>query len=506
MQSIQAIAVSVLLLLSSTDALGEQVLTIYFCGTGATSEWYTPQSKLGRPELLASLYKMDQSDIVGQDRGGSRHKVIINGVGTGSGWFLDLLATIDPSELGRGWTECLSEAHNAIAAVINGHQGEELVLNLVGWSRGGILCMKAARELANHSLIQRINILALDPVPGAADAMLEMGPSRENSGTLPAKVNHYVGIYAQDERSYKFEPVIPDYSAATKAWLFSVPGSHETLVGSCDRDGKSIYMLPLLPVNSLSEHGDLRYVCQVSNAVAQTLLGSPEWGNVEFGHTDDFTHYPVYPEGVGMAEFNSLIDSMALARQVQGVDLYEKMHGFAFTPLGWGTYILQYELTGRDHHLLTNSVLPVSHSRLCFVAPHRHNWELLFWEWDQVYWLPDRVRPITTEDNRAWIQLLALTHHSRPFIRGDCNDDGTVDLSDPVFNLEHQFLGRYDPDCLAALDTNADGAVDLSDPIYNLEHQFLGRPAPLAPYPDCGPESLPPARALPCDRQPAHCP
>lgn len=97
------------------------------------------------------------------------------------------------------------------------------------------------------------------------------------------------------------------------------------------------------------------------------------------------------------------------------------------------------------------------------------------------------------------------------FLRGDGNDDGVVDISDPIFNIEYQFLGNGQPGCLAALDTNADAALDISDPVYSLEHQFLGKPAPPPPYPECGPESISPApdvklEPLPCEEAPVNCP
>lgn len=60
------------------------------------------------------------------------------------------------------------------------------------------------------------------------------------------------------------------------------------------------------------------------------------------------------------------------------------------------------------------------------------------------------------------------------FRRGDANSDGVVDLSDAVFELEHQFLGGPAPTCLDAADTNDDGLVDISDPVKILDVLFLG--------------------------------
>ncbi len=61
------------------------------------------------------------------------------------------------------------------------------------------------------------------------------------------------------------------------------------------------------------------------------------------------------------------------------------------------------------------------------------------------------------------------------FVRGDCNDDGSVDISDAVFSLGDLFLGEGDPGCDDACDTNDDGSVDISDAIATLGVLFLGQ-------------------------------
>jgi len=188
------IGIIVLLLALSpvtTTASAEQVLTIYFCGTGSTSEWYKPSvSKFNRADLVASLYQMDQSDS-DLSSNGPRHKVIVDGVGTGSGFFLNILGTADPNfELARGWTACLSDAMDALHTVLDSHQDEQVVLNLVGFSRGGILCMKMARKAVDpaiESRIKKINILAFEPVPGETDTMLEMGRTGTIRQPFPTK-------------------------------------------------------------------------------------------------------------------------------------------------------------------------------------------------------------------------------------------------------------------------------------------------------------------------------
>lgn len=74
---------------------------------------------------------------------------------------------------------------------------------------------------------------------------------------------------------------------------------------------------------------------------------------------------------------------------------------------------------------------------------------------------------------------------STPFRRGDCNRDGVIDVSDPVFDLAVQFIGET-PECDDACDVNDDGANDISDPVHLLTHLFAAGPAPAAPFPRCG--------------------
>ena len=52
--------------------------------------------------------------------------------------------------------------------------------------------------------------------------------------------------------------------------------------------------------------------------------------------------------------------------------------------------------------------------------------------------------------------------------------------------------------CVAALNTNGDDAVNLTDPVALLNSLFAGGPAPVAPFPDCGPGVLPADTTLGC--------
>lgn len=85
------------------------------------------------------------------------------------------------------------------------------------------------------------------------------------------------------------------------------------------------------------------------------------------------------------------------------------------------------------------------------------------------------------------------------FRRGDVNLSGSVDLADVVFSLEFLFGGTVDPACLDALDANDDGALNISDPITLLARLFAAAPSLPAPSDlTIGPD--PTADALGCER------
>ncbi len=69
--------------------------------------------------------------------------------------------------------------------------------------------------------------------------------------------------------------------------------------------------------------------------------------------------------------------------------------------------------------------------------------------------------------------------------RGDCNQDTNIDLADAIRGLGYLFLGEQ-VTCLDACDMDDQGSVDIADPIYLLAHLFANGPAPPPPYPACG--------------------
>jgi hypothetical protein len=87
-----------------------------------------------------------------------------------------------------------------------------------------------------------------------------------------------------------------------------------------------------------------------------------------------------------------------------------------------------------------------------------------------------------------------------PFIRGNANNDGAVDISDGVGILNDLFLGMpAAAPCRDAMDSNDSGAVDISDAVYLLNFLFQGGERIPAPYPGAGTDptadALPPCKA-----------
>ena len=288
-----------------------EVVTIYFAGTGLTEEWWDEAAVgafgrgFGRPELVAMLHKWQKTSD-------THTKIFIDGIGTGCNklrglpilqilqFFLDfwdlLNQGVPESEGCRGWETSLSEAELSLRIAVSNRP--RVILNLVGLSRGGVLTMRFANRIYRdpnyadiREHIERINIIAFEPASG--DRFFLTPHNRDNWAALPPRefilnplVSQYVGMYARDERAVLFSPAIPDFeSSETKFWMFTVPGAHETLVGNIQTDGhhsnsnwRPCYWLP---VGECFDEQLLK-VSWVTTFIATKLLGSPQWGNVQF--------------------------------------------------------------------------------------------------------------------------------------------------------------------------------------------------------------------------------
>ena len=92
-----------------------------------------------------------------------------------------------------------------------------------------------------------------------------------------------------------------------------------------------------------------------------------------------------------------------------------------------------------------------------------------------------------------------------PFLRGDVDQSGDLQLTDSVAIFSYLFLGDREPACLAAADPHGTGEINLTSGVYLLQFLFMGGDAPAAPFPQCGRSSSAPDLELGCSR-PQDCP
>ncbi len=67
------------------------------------------------------------------------------------------------------------------------------------------------------------------------------------------------------------------------------------------------------------------------------------------------------------------------------------------------------------------------------------------------------------------------------FIRGDANQDLCLDIADAAYMLYARSMTPAEPPCLDACDVNDDGKIDIADPIYLLSYLFGRGPRPPVP-------------------------
>ncbi len=72
------------------------------------------------------------------------------------------------------------------------------------------------------------------------------------------------------------------------------------------------------------------------------------------------------------------------------------------------------------------------------------------------------------------------------FIRGECNDDGSMDIADGIFLVQFLFLDGPEPPCRAACDANRDGMLNVADAMFIWNYRLVDGPPPPSPFPDCG--------------------
>jgi hypothetical protein len=77
-------------------------------------------------------------------------------------------------------------------------------------------------------------------------------------------------------------------------------------------------------------------------------------------------------------------------------------------------------------------------------------------------------------------------HCACPFIRGDTDVNGKVNIGDAIATLRYVFDVGDEPGCIKAADADDNGEVNIGDAIYTLGYLFEGGPDPEPPFPECG--------------------
>jgi hypothetical protein len=131
---------------------------------------------------------------------------------------------------GQGWDENVIRTVNLIQD-LKFDKGQHIDrVNMVGWSRGAVTCIRIAHrmhEIFDNSI--ECNIFAVDPVAGS-DAGLEMDDTR----ALLPNVKRYLSILSMHEMRKTFKP--QDWSrlavdpSATTAVMLPMPGVHNAQV------------------------------------------------------------------------------------------------------------------------------------------------------------------------------------------------------------------------------------------------------------------------------------
>jgi len=84
-----------------------------------------------------------------------------------------------------------------------------------------------------------------------------------------------------------------------------------------------------------------------------------------------------------------------------------------------------------------------------------------------------------------------------PFVRGDANADGKVNIADPIWIMNQLFLAGPESPCASAADANDDGQVSTVDAVYLATYLFQHGAVPAVPFPACGADGT--ADSLTCE-------
>jgi|GEM_PF-5518986 len=103
---------------------------------------------------------------------------------------------------GIGWDDNVARAADMVQGLVFDHKRKPVCINMVGWSRGAVTCLRIANRLFDvfHYEVP-LNILAVDPVPGGKTVF------EPDMFTIPPNVRNYLALIALDDDRENFRPV-----------------------------------------------------------------------------------------------------------------------------------------------------------------------------------------------------------------------------------------------------------------------------------------------------------
>lgn len=156
---------------------------------------------------------------------------------------------IEGSATGAGWDD---NVHKTVGRIANLGELPEVV-NLLGWSRGGITCVKIANKLAEVFPQIKVNIFAVDPVYGGTE-----GGLADDVSNVPESVQELWVVLSMHERRKTFKPqaeaMFRINPSKTQAYFLPMPGGHDQQV-ELKRGGPSAEVTWHLAYTSLVRWG-----------------------------------------------------------------------------------------------------------------------------------------------------------------------------------------------------------------------------------------------------------
>lgn len=259
--------------LDSPDASGGRIVTVYLCGTGSNRDDHKNYDVYFEGENVSHTFSITQGEEY-------IDKIIVDGPGSGEHDINDLWVDYNGNQpyseiKGQSMAYGLDERIQHILAVLKNKPTKTTPLsetaqkahallkdqrpisqvNIAGWSRGAAAGITLSSCMARDPELQHIpvNMILIDPVPG-------FGLSDPDNRALSDNVKKCVAIYCEDERSFGFNPVVPDAKEEV-FYMITLPGGHAQVAGS-EKD-HAVHLV---------EGAELRDVGRISRHMMENVL------------------------------------------------------------------------------------------------------------------------------------------------------------------------------------------------------------------------------------------